>query len=132
MPFALLIVGIFLLVAGVNNKQGDLYTLVKGDFSGPNNFVFWIVSILVIGAVGYIPKLKPISDAFLVLVIVVLFLSKGSGAPNGLLFFQNLTKGLQSTTGQASAPGSTPLEQLQQQTQARIDQLKQQILATLP
>jgi hypothetical protein len=33
----------------------------------------------VIGAVGYVPKLKPLSDGFLVLIILVLFLKKDSG-----------------------------------------------------
>lgn len=77
MPFALLIIGIVLLVASVRDKQGDLYTLVKGDFVGPNNYLYWIVSILIIGAVGYVETLRPISRMFLVLVIVVLFLSHG-------------------------------------------------------
>lgn len=130
MPFALLIIGVFLLVAGVRDKQNDLFTLVKGDFSGPNNFVFWIVSILIIGAIGYIPKLKPLSTAFLVLVIVVLFLSKGSGAPNGLIFFQNFAQGLQGTTGKPSA--TDPLSSLAASNQSTIDNLKQQILNTLP
>ena len=77
MPFALLIIGIVLLVASVRNTQGDLYTLVKGDFTGSNNYLYWVVSILIIGALGYIDALRPISRAFLALLIVVLFLSHG-------------------------------------------------------
>lgn len=77
MPFALLIVGIVLLVSAVRGTQGDLFTLVKGDFSGSNNYLYWVVSILIIGAVGYIDTLRPISRMFLVLVVVVLFLSHG-------------------------------------------------------
>lgn len=77
MPFALLIVGIVLVVAAVRNTQSQLYGLVKGDFTGPNNYLYWLVSILIIGAVGYVPTLKPISRMFLVLLIVVLFLSHG-------------------------------------------------------
>lgn len=77
MPFALIIIGTVLLVSSVRNTQGDLYTLVKGDFTGDNNYLYWMVSILVIGAVGYIPTLKPLSRMFLGLVILVLFLSHG-------------------------------------------------------
>lgn len=77
MPFALIIIGTVLLVSSVRNTQGDLYTLVKGDFTGQNNYLYWMVSILVIGAVGYIPTLKPLSRMFLALVIIVLFLSHG-------------------------------------------------------
>lgn len=92
MPFALAIIGIVLLVAGVRNQQATLFELVKGDFSGPNNFIFWMVSIFAIGALGYIPRLKPLSTAFLALVIVVLFLRRGTG------FFAQAQQALQSTT----------------------------------
>lgn len=130
MPFALIIVGIFLLVAGVRNQQAQLFSLVKGDFSGPNNFVFWIVSILIIGAVGYIPKLKPISTGFLVLVVLVLFLTKGNPNNVGGGFFGQFSSALNGTTGGASSTNS--LSNLAAQNQANIDSLKQQILATLP
>lgn len=109
MPFALAIIGVVLLVAGVRNKQADLFTLVKGDFTGKNNFVFWMASIFFIGAIGYIPKLKPISTGFIALIIVVLFLKKGTG------FFDRFTEalGMTATTNlqpsatQAPAPAST-------------------------
>lgn len=87
MPFALLIVGVVLLVSSVRNTQDDLYALVKGDFTGPNNYLYWMVSILLIGAVGYIPTLKPLSRIFLVLVIVVLFVRKGGVGTNILQQF---------------------------------------------
>lgn len=77
MPFALIIIGVVLVVASVRNTQDDLYTLVKGDFSGQNNYLYWMVSILIIGAVGYVPTLKPLSRMFLALLVVVLFLSHG-------------------------------------------------------
>ena len=103
MPFGLLIIGVILLVAGVRNTQNDLFTLVKGDFTGDGNFIFWFFSILLIGLVGYVPKLKPISTGFLALVIIVLVFSKGNpNNPNGGLFGQ-LTQGLNSTTS-----GKTP------------------------
>ena len=76
MPYALIIFGAMLLVSSVRNTQGDLFTLLKGDFSGNNNFIFWMLSIFAVGAIGYVPKLKPISTAFLVLIVTVLFLSR--------------------------------------------------------
>ena len=75
MPFALLFVGILFVVVGYRGTQNDLLSLLKGDFTGPRNFIYWVISILVIGAVGYVPRLKPISDGFLVLVLLVLFIS---------------------------------------------------------
>jgi hypothetical protein len=111
MPFALLIIGVFLLVAGVRKTQGDLFTLLQGDFTGANNFLFWFVSILVIGAIGYVPKLKPLSTAFLVLVILVLFLTKGNPKGVGGGFFSQFTSALQGTESQSTSAGETPATQ---------------------
>lgn len=74
MPFAALFIGIALIVVGVQNTQQQFFSLLKNDVSG---FVPWFVSITAIGALGYIKAIRPITDAFLVLLIVVLFLSNG-------------------------------------------------------
>jgi len=71
--------GLALFVAGVRDKQGDLFTLVHGDFTGAGNFIYWVLSILIVGSVGYVKDLKPLSDAFLMLILIVLFLTKGTG-----------------------------------------------------
>lgn len=75
MPIALLAIGIIFLVAAVRGKHEDLFDLIKDDFTGPNNFFYWVISIWVIGAVGYYKPLRPLSVAFLTLVILILFLS---------------------------------------------------------
>lgn len=88
MPFAFLIVGIVFLIAGVRGEQDKLFTLLRSDFSqtgDKSSFIPWLVSILIVGSVGYIEPLKPLSRAFLVLLVVVLFLSNGG-------FFQQFTQ----------------------------------------
>lgn len=77
MPYALLIIGAVLLVAGIRNTYGDLWTLVEGDFTRQNGYLTWVAAIAVVGAIGYIPKLKPLSVAFMTLLLVVLVLSNG-------------------------------------------------------
>jgi hypothetical protein len=77
MPIAFLIIGAALLIASVRNTQDDLYALVKNDVTGPNNYFHWLIAILIIGALGYIDVLRPLSRMFLALIIVVLFLSHG-------------------------------------------------------
>jgi len=102
MAVVLIIIGLVMVIAAVRNTvttQGNvegLVPLVQGDFSGQNNFVYWVVSILIIGAIGYIPSMKNLSNAILALVIIVLFLSKGG-------FFQQFQNALQTTTGTPSA-----------------------------
>lgn len=109
MPFALMIAGFVLLIAAVRNTQDELFTLLKGDLTGPNNFIFWIVSILIIGAIGYIPKLKPLSVAFLTLVIIVLFLKRGNPQGIGGGFFSQFSAALGSTTGNTGSALGNPM-----------------------
>lgn len=93
MAFVFIIVGAIVLIAGVKGTQSDLWTLLQKDFSpsqqqaGQHSFLAWFLAILVIGAVGYIQDLRPLSRAFMALVIIVLFLSNGG-------FFEQLNKEL--------------------------------------
>jgi len=123
MPFALIIVGAAFLVAGVRNTQSTLFGLVRAEFTGPNNFIFWVISILIIGAVGYIPKLKALSDGFLALVILVLILTRGNPNAVGGGFFQQFTRQIGTTT---TAPAPTGV------TSAQANQSLFGTLGTLP
>ena len=89
MPLAFLAIGALFLVAGIRgtvtdkNGQPGLVTLLKGDLTGSNNFLVWIVAIFGLGALGYVPGLKPIANAFLVLVLVALVLATGKQSRGG-------------------------------------------------
>ena len=77
MPFAFLLTGALFVIAGIRGTDGDLFNLVKGDFTGKPNFITWLFAILLIGSLGYIEPIKPVSRAFLILIVIVLFLSNG-------------------------------------------------------
>lgn len=72
MPFALIVAGIVLILVGWQGTQDQFFTLLKGDVP---HFVVWAIAIFVIGAIGYVPRLKGISNAFLALVILVMFIA---------------------------------------------------------
>lgn len=118
MPFALLIIGVWLLIAGVRNtagpasQPGTLFYLLQNDFTGPNNFAYWFIAIILIGAIGYIPKLKPISTAFLTLVVVVLFLKRGDSNGVGGGFFSQFLAGIGQTQSGGSSAASSATVQL--------------------
>jgi len=135
MPFALLIIGLFLLVAGVRDTQDCLFALVKGDFQGNDNFIFWFLAILIIGAIGYIPNLKPFSTAFLILLLVVLFLKKGTSAGVGGGFFTQFTSAISgATTPSGLLSGVTPpstLAQLSSANQQQLDSIRQALQANM-
>ena len=73
-----------LIVVGINNKLPELTALVKSDFTtqeaaiGQRSvapFQVWILAIFMAGALGYVKSLRPIANAFLVLIVIVLLLS---------------------------------------------------------
>jgi hypothetical protein len=116
MPFALIIIGVVLLISSarntLTNQQGTgLYQLLASDFTGSDNFIYWAVAILLIGALGYVPKLKPLSVAFMTLVILVLFLKKGTGVFSQFVSAvgstQSVTPTLSVSSGSSSSSSSS-------------------------
>ena len=85
MSLALIFAGVLFLSAAVRDSQADLFGLLKQDLTGSNNFLQWALALILVGALGFIPKLKPFSMALLALILVAIFLRKGTG------FFDQLT-----------------------------------------
>lgn len=75
MPFFILIVGAIFLVAAIRGNQDELLKLIRNDFSGQNNFIYWVMAIVFISLLGNIKAIKPVSDAFLFLVILVIIVA---------------------------------------------------------
>lgn len=75
MPFALVTIGLILIITGFQNTYAQLGSQIGKDFTGPGNFTYWVIAIFVVGVLGYNETLKPFSRAFLALIIVVMFLS---------------------------------------------------------
>ena len=107
MPFIFLFVGIVLIITGLRGTIGQLGALLKNDFTGKNNFGIWVFAFLVIGAVGYVPSLKKLSDSFLLLVIIVIFIVNDK---NGHGFFTNLSQTINGLTPSNSSLGASNLQ----------------------
>lgn len=93
MPFALVFIGLILVVTGAKNTYPDFGTRLKGDFTGPKNFTYWLVALGAVGAVGYAKPLHKFSNVFLALIIVAMMLA--NGGQNGTGFFQQVSNFLQ-------------------------------------
>jgi hypothetical protein len=116
MPFIFIGLGAVLVLVGLNGDPGQLYTLVSEDFTGKNNYVYWMVAILVLGSTGYIKGLEGLSKLFMFLVLVGLLVepNPNTGTAAGVTFaqtFQGFLNSLQGTstgqTGQTSTPGQS-------------------------
>lgn len=92
MPFALILAGIVLTVAGVRSTENALFSLLKNDFVGTPSFVWWTLSILAIGSVGYLPGMRQLANAFLALILIVLILANNKDGKNVFSEFFNTFK----------------------------------------
>lgn len=100
MPFALALVGILLLVSALRGTSGALFATLKSDFTGSGNYLYWVVAIMIVGSIGYVKKLAPISDAFLALLLIVLMIANKG-------FFAQFTAGLSADSSNACAKNSS-------------------------
>lgn len=110
MPILFGLFGLILIVAGVRGRVSSgnpsLVSLVKADFTGSDPFYKWILAILLIGAIGYVPNLRPISRGFMALVIVV-FLLSNQGLFTQLQAIFKPTNSTLSTASSVTQLGST-------------------------
>ena len=79
MPFALVFVGMILVITGFQNTYQEFGAQVQKDFTGNNSFIWWIISLGVVGSIGYVPSLQTPSRMFMLLIIVVMFLANKGG-----------------------------------------------------
>lgn len=106
MALIALLIGIVLIVAAVRNSQSDLFNALGTDVP---KFAVWAGAIVAIGALGYVPGLKPSSRLLLGLIILVIVTNN----------YQNIIQGFTGAVQNAeltpvnpmasSTSGTTPL-----------------------
>lgn len=101
MALLLLIGGVVLVDVAIRNTWSQLGSLIAADFTGSGSFLYWVVAVAAIGAVGYAKPFSGFANLFLALLVLVFFLKNGTG------FFSQLQQALSST------PAATPAAPLQ-------------------
>ena len=107
MPFFFVFVGILLIITGAKDTYVALGKQVATDFTGDKNFFVWIMALGSIGAVGYIPKLKGFSNAFMALVLVAMVLSNSKRADILTLIKDGLNNPVTPERPTSTTPGTT-------------------------
>ncbi len=74
MPLFFLLIGILFLVLARNGTQGEFEQLLKSEFTGSQSFVVWASALVLLGLVGFFKPVRPIADAMIGLIILVLIL----------------------------------------------------------
>ena len=76
MPIALLIIGLILIISAVRGTTKTVFALFESDGQA---FISWFLIIIILGLVGISKTLRPVSNSFLVLVLVVFTLKNSGG-----------------------------------------------------
>jgi hypothetical protein len=100
MGLLFVVVGVILIVSAIRNTTGSLATHISQDFN--SGFLAWLGAILLIGMVGYLPKMQTISRLFLALVVLVLFLKQGTG------FFESFLQQIKNAPAAQPIPPPAP------------------------
>lgn len=95
MPLFLLIFGALMIDAGMRKQTTQFFGQLKSDMSG---FVAFGMVILILGGLGTIEAIRPITKGLLLLVFVAFFLKNG----------QNIVTGMTGTATAAPTPSPAP------------------------
>lgn len=97
MPYALIVIGLAMVLSGVNGCYAALGSQLKTDFTGSQNFVIWVLAIMAVGAIGYVKDLREFSHYFLALIILAMVLSNKG-------FFANFSQAINQGPAQPASP----------------------------
>lgn len=112
MIIVVLLIGMLLVVSGIKGTETELAQQLEGDLfgkQGSTGFLYWLVAIIVLGSLGYIPYLEKPAKYLIGLVIVVMVLANSS-------VFAQLFNALPAIEAQGPAH-SVPLPQVASATQ---------------
>jgi hypothetical protein len=112
MPFVLLLIGLVLVVAAYRNTQGDLAAALAQDVPG---FLVWALAIVGVGALGWVPGMRPVSRSLMTLVLLVIVLKNYQAILAGFT-------GLESTPSPSTAAASPTSQYLANPTGPQITQ----------
>lgn len=99
MPFALVIIGLLMIITGINNTYAQFGSQLQTDFGGSKGFIVWALALSAVGALGYIENLRTFSHYFMALILISFILSNKG-------VFQNLQAALAKGPTAPNAPPS--------------------------
>ena len=98
MPVVLLLLAVVIIAIAIRGHAADAGALLASEFTGPNSFIPAFLAILILGSIGFYKPARPFADGFIGLVILSLFLNKGTG------FFTQLESAFQNTAASPAKP----------------------------
>lgn len=100
MAIGLILIGLMLISVGVQGTQTTLGPLLKSDFSGAGSFWYFIMGIIIVGAIGYYQPMQGVSRLIILLLVLVLLLTNGG-------FWSQLQAAINAPAAAPAAPRQT-------------------------
>ena len=101
MPFALVIIGLLMIITGINNTYSQFGSQLQTDLGGSKGFLVWAVALGAVGALGYVQNLRTFSHYFMALILISFILANKGVFAN---FKTALANGPVAPTATASQP----------------------------
>lgn len=76
MPLVLILVGTLLFWSAYRGKQDELFAVVGDTVKGPPSFFVWVAAIGTVGSIGYVKSAEAFSRAFVILILISMFLAQ--------------------------------------------------------
>lgn len=110
MPYVFLLIGLALAISAIEGTYNALGTQLKQDLTGPKSFITWALAIGMVGALGYIEDIRPVTNRLLWLILIVLFLANGGAWQNLITAWKQgpIAPPKQPAVGTGSGAGSAP------------------------
>ena len=103
MPFVFLLIGAGLLVVVVQGNARAATKLLSSEFSGQKSFVPWVSALVILCALGYIKTVRPITDSFVGLIILVMIIVAET---NGQNFFASFNQQIRNPVAPTPEPAA--------------------------
>jgi hypothetical protein len=104
MPLFFFIIGFVLIDSGFRGNAVALFQQFESDAKG---FLAFGAAIIILGALGISPSIRPISKGLLVLVFIVFFLKNGNQVVSGIQSTISASTNNTPSPGASSGTGST-------------------------
>lgn len=98
MPYALIVIGLAMIVTAANNTHVQLATQLRSDGTA---FLKYLVAFGIVGSAGYVDSLRVLSRTFMLLIVLAMILANSK---TGRGFFGNLQDAI--TQGPATIPAA--------------------------
>ncbi len=111
MGVLLTILGGIMVWTGIRGTHKDFGALFVSEFTGAQSFLWTVAALGMIGALGMVKEIRPLSNAFLVLVLIVIFLRNDGFFTQLIAQLKTVTPIAPSSAGGASsstAPAANP------------------------